>query len=267
MHPTNCLNCGSNLGSGYKFCATCGQKAATHRLNFHEIVHDALHYITHADKGIFHLVGQLARRPGTVAREYIDGKRTKYFKPVNFFLIVGTLLVFMATTFHLADETNVIRMEAVAARTKDPALQKQLYGIAKRVRNVSHYTGRYSNVVNMLATPLFAFIFWLFYKKERYSYIEHLVATMFILSFSMLCYSLLLVPWQSKLTTSGLSWMFMIVYFTFEMLYRSFAYYHFIGKKGFWAYLKALSVSLLIVLIWVGGCYLLIDQYIKTGFH
>ncbi len=53
MHLTNCLNCGSNLGSGYKFCATCGQKAATHRLNFHEIGHDALHYITHADKGIF----------------------------------------------------------------------------------------------------------------------------------------------------------------------------------------------------------------------
>jgi hypothetical protein len=66
MRPTNCLNCGSGLGAGYKFCATCGQKANTHRLSFHEIGHDALHYVTHADKGIFHLIKELARRPGKV---------------------------------------------------------------------------------------------------------------------------------------------------------------------------------------------------------
>src|SRR5688572_5577066 len=104
MHPTNCLNCGSGLGTANKFCASCGQKANTHRLSFHDLGHDALHYITHADKGIFHLIKELARRPGTVAREYIDGKRAKYFKPINLFLIVGTILVFMTTTFHLIDE-------------------------------------------------------------------------------------------------------------------------------------------------------------------
>jgi hypothetical protein len=267
MHPTNCLNCGSHLGTGYKFCAACGQKANTHRLSLHEIGHDALHYVTHADKGIFHLIKELALRPGRVAREYVDGKRAKYFKPVNFFLIVGTLLVFMATTFHLTDETRFKQMEAAVAKVKDPVLQKKLYGIAERGRNVSHYLGKYYNVINMVATPLFALFFWLCYKKARYTYIEHLVATMFILSFSMLCYSLLLVPWQKKLTMSGISWMVMLVYFTFEITYRSFAYYHFIGRKGVGAYFKALGVSMLIVIVWAGGCYLLIDRYIRTGFQ
>jgi hypothetical protein len=266
MHPTNCLNCGSGLGAGYKFCSTCGQKAHTHRLSFHEIGHDALHYVTHADKGIFHLVKELARRPGTVAREYVDGKRTKYFKPVNFFLIVGTILVFMSTTFHLMDEKRLKEAEAAVAQIKDPVLQKRLYGIAERSRNVAYYMGKYAHVMTMLATPLFAFFFWLFYKKERYTYIEHLVASMFILSFSMLCYALLLVPWQSRITTSGTSWLFMGVYFTFEMLYRSFAYYHFIGKKGVGAYFKALGISLLAVILWVGGCFLLINHYIWNGF-
>ncbi len=63
--------------------------------------YDTPHYIIHADKSIFHLVGELALRPGAVAREYVEGRRAKYFKPVSFFLIVGTLIVFMATTFHL----------------------------------------------------------------------------------------------------------------------------------------------------------------------
>jgi hypothetical protein len=266
MHPTNCLNCGSNLGPSYKFCAVCGQKAATHRLSFHEIGHDALHYVTHADKGIFHLIGQLARRPGTVAREYIDGKRAKYFKPINLFLIVGTILVFMTTRFSMVDFTRVKSIEVAAARAKDPAKQQYLYGIAKRVRNVTLFMSKYSNVANMLATPLFAFIFYLFYKKQRYSFLEHLVASMFFISFSMLCYSLLVVPWQSKLSTSKTSSIILLLYLLFDLLFRGMAYYHFICKKGFWQAMKAIGVSLLAMLIWVSCSILLVDQYIKTGF-
>lgn len=266
MHPTNCLNCGSNLGSGYKFCTTCGQKAATYRLNFHEIVHDALHYITHADKGIFYLIGQLARRPGTVAREYIDGRRTKYFKPINFFLIVGTILVFMTTKFHIVDLARVKNIEAAAARVTDPAKKQYMLVVAKRAEKISQFMGKYSNVANMLATPFFAFIFYMFYKKQRYSFLEHLVASMYFISFSMLCYSLLIVPWLGKLATSRSSWGILFIYFTFEMVYRGLAYCHFIGKRDFWHVLKAIGVSLLTVIIWVLGCFVLIDRYIMTGF-
>lgn len=266
MHPTNCLNCGSNLGTGYKFCATCGQKAATHRLNFHEIVHDALHYVTHADKGIFYLIGQLARRPGTVAREYIDGRRTKYFKPINFFLIVGTILVFMTTTFHVVNLAQIKNIEAAAAQAKDPVRKQYLYVVAKRAGHVSQFMGKYSNVANMLATPFFTLIFWLFYRRQRYSYLEHLVACMYFISFSMLCYSLLVVPWLGKLASSRVSWVILFTYFSFEMTYRALAYYSFIGKRGFGQVMKAIGVSLLAMVVWVGGSFLLIDQYILNGF-
>lgn len=266
MHPTNCLNCGSNLGSGYKFCATCGQKTATHRLNFHEIVHDALHYVTHADKGIFHLIRELAWRPGKVAREYIDGRRAKYFKPVNFFLIVGTLLVFMTTTFHIVDLARVKDIEAAAARTTDPVKKQYVLGVAKRAGHMSLFMSKYSNIANMFATPLFAFIFWLFYKKQRYSYLEHLVTCMYFISFSMLCYSLLVVPWESTFSTSKMPWIILLIYFVFETLYRSMAYYHFIGKKGFWQAMKAIGVSLVAMLVWVAGSLLLVNKYIMTGF-
>lgn len=266
MHPTNCLNCSSGLGTGYKFCPTCGQKAATHRLNFHEIAHDAVHYVTHADKGIFHLLRQLARRPGTVAREYIDGKRTKYFKPINLFLIVGTILVFMTTRFHMVDFARVKNIEAAAARTKDPVKQQYLYKLAKRAGNVSHFMGKYSNVANMLATPLFALVFWLFYRKQRFSFLEHLVASLYFISFTMLCYSFLVVPWQSKLAYSKASWIILLVYFLFEMFYRGLAYYHFMGKKGFGQAMKAIGISALGMLIWIIGGFVLINKYITDGF-
>jgi hypothetical protein len=261
MHPTNCLNCGSNLNS-YKFCPVCGQKAATHRLSFHELWHDLLHYFTHADKSIFRLVGALAVRPGVVAREYVEGKRVKYFKPVNFFLVVGTILVLMLAWFHLPSEEMIINMQHAAAKIRDAKEQKLVIERVERMQQVYHYATKYSNVMNMLITPLFAFIFWLFYKKARYSYIEHLVASMFFISFIMLFNSLLIVPWQNK-TSLSTGWIFFLVT---DIIYRSLAYRQFMGKKGIGPLLKALGVSVFALFVWFVISYFLLQQYIMTGF-
>ena len=261
MHPTTCLNCGSNL-NGFKFCPVCGQKAATHRLNFHELWHELVHYFTHADKSIFNLVGALAVRPGVVAREYVDGKRVKYFKPVSFFLVVGTVLVLMLTWFHLPNQAAVMNMEQGAAHIKDVKEKKQFLEVAERMKQVYHYVTKYANVLNMLITPLYAFIFWLFYKKERYSYIEHLAASIYFISFIMLFNSLLIVPWQSKTSFAQSGIFFLIT----DIVYRSFAYRQFMGKKGIGPLLKAVGVSLFTVIIWFAISGLLVQTYLTTGF-
>lgn len=107
MYSTNCLNCGSAFTPDAKYCAACGQKAATHRMHFHDIWHDLIHYFTHADKGIFHLLKDLATKPGLVAREFVEGKRQKYFRPLNFFLIVAGLVVFMTSMLGKSTASSV----------------------------------------------------------------------------------------------------------------------------------------------------------------
>lgn len=267
MHPTNCLNCGSSLDTGYKFCSICGQKADTHRLSLHEIGHDALHHLTHADKSIVNLLRHLAVRPGVVAREYVAGKRLKYFKPVNFFLIVGGILVFMTTYFHLANDTAINKIEQAAARAKDPVERKLLYGQAERTTKATHYMTRYANVMNMLITPLFALILWLFYRKAGYSFIEHLVANMYIISFIMLCYSLLIIPWQKLLSMDVTGWIFLIAVIIFQAIYGAVAYYQFISRKGVGHFFKAMFAYLLAMIIWSVGSSFLVYLYIRTGFR
>lgn len=267
MHPTNCLNCGSSLGITQQFCATCGQKAETHRLNLHEIIHDALHHLTHADKSILSLLRQLALRPGVVAREYVAGKRVKYFKPVNFFLIVGGILVFMTTYFHFANDTAIRKIEQAAARAKDPVERKQLFAQVERTENTTHYISKYANIMNMLVTPLFAFILWLFYRKAGYSFIEHLVANLYFVSFTMLCYALLMVPWQKLLSMNITGWVFLIAFILFQAVYGAVAYYQFINKKGAGYFLKALGAYLFAVLLWIVGSSWLVYLYINTGFQ
>lgn len=265
MHPTNCLNCEAELHAGFKYCAKCGQKASIHRLSFHDLGHDVLHYLTHADKGIFHLVRELAIRPGVVAREYMAGKRTTYFKPVNFFLVVAGILVFMTSYFHYIDESFVKDLENKATQVQDPVVRPQMISMVERIKHVNHGFSKYSNVVNMFSTPLYAAIFWLFYRR-RYSYIEHLVANMYFMGFTMLFFSLLLVPWQKPLLSTGSPWLYMSILFSFEVIYRSIAYYRFIDKKGVWPFLKALGVAIVTVVVWVGGSFVLVQHYIMTGF-
>lgn len=74
-----CKNCGTAFEG--KFCPNCSQKAATHRLTLGHFIHETTHALTHTDKGILLLIKELFVRPGIVAREYVEGKRKKYFNP------------------------------------------------------------------------------------------------------------------------------------------------------------------------------------------
>ena len=126
---------------------------------------------------------------------------------------------------------------------------------------------KYSNVVTMLLTPLFAFILWQFYKKAGYSFIEHLVANMYFSSFTMLCYALILVPWQKQLVMNITGWIMLLVFIIFQIVYGSIAYYQFINRRGTVPYLKALGVYSFTILLWAVGSSSLVNWYIKSGFR
>jgi hypothetical protein len=263
----NCLNCGTSLSAGQHFCAQCGQKAETHRISLHEITHDAIHYFTHADKGIFHLVKALSKQPGKVAREYIEGKRMKYFKPLNFLLIVAGIVVFMTSALHKEYPRPANRSGgARTSATYDQAMMEQYKQMGVRAAKASKFTAKYSNVINMLATPIFAGFFWLFYSRGRYSYLEHLVANMYFVPFIMLAYAFIIVPLQRLHSSYNIFMWALYAFFAFEIIYRGIAYYQFMDKKGKWYLAKAIGVSLLGSGIWIMLTSGLIRYYIRNGF-
>lgn len=261
----NCLNCNEPLGSKEKFCSSCGQKAAIHRLTLHDLLHDTIHYFTHADKGIFHLLKELARRPGIVARGYVTGARKKYFNPINFLLIVAGITVFMTAIFYNPANAGRRRQssnQTSVAKPPTPEERKMQAEMRKRGANVGKFFAKYSNLVTILATPLFAFFFWLFYLKGQFNYTEHLIANMYFVGFIILFYGLLFVPLLSVLSDFVL-----IIFFIFESIYRGIAYYQFIGRKGGWPLTKALFISFLLAGVWIAGTGFVVRVYIETGFN
>lgn len=266
MTASNCANCEQEIMEVQHFCSNCGQKAHLHRLSWHDITHDAIHYFTHADKGIFHLLLQLATRTGTVAREFVRGKRKKYFPPFNFFLVVAAIYVFMSTFGNkTAVPADTIKEHPELNYIADPVKREHVLHIYERAATARSFMNKHSNTVAMLALPLIAFIFWLFYRRAGYNYIEHLVSNMYMSGFTLLCQVIVFIP-LGKLFHVNNSNYILIAFFIFQLIYFTIFYYRFINRSTTAAGFKAFFVSLFTILFWVmltGG---LIRAYITTGF-
>jgi hypothetical protein len=87
-----CRNCGSALRT--PFCAQCGQKAAR-RFEWRDIGKESWERLRVFELKSIRTVGRLVVAPGTVAREYVMGRRTTYMHPLSLLVVLVALLVLM----------------------------------------------------------------------------------------------------------------------------------------------------------------------------
>ena len=89
----NCLNCGALLQGPY--CHACGQYADDHHRSILHLAWEAIEGFTHLDGRLAKTLPALLLRPGALARDHIEGRRTRHVPPFRLFLIC--LLIFMVS--------------------------------------------------------------------------------------------------------------------------------------------------------------------------
>lgn len=107
-HEGACLNCGTVLIGSH--CHGCGQHAHVHRTMgafLHDLAHGALHF----EGKLWRTLPMLFFKPGTLTREYVDGRRASYVSPIALFLFA----VFMM--FATLQISNAIDTEPTAEVT------------------------------------------------------------------------------------------------------------------------------------------------------
>ncbi len=104
LHSGNCLNCNTPYTKNNFHCSVCGQRTSTHRFSLKSIfAHDFIHAIFHLDKGFFSTLKNLFTQPGVVVKEFLEGKRVKYF---NYF----TMILVLITVGHLLNLNSPIKL-------------------------------------------------------------------------------------------------------------------------------------------------------------
>lgn len=254
----NCLNCNTVLVLEQNYCSNCGQKVPTHRLDLHDISHDAVHYFTHADKGIFQLLKALITKTGLVAKEYVEGKRKKYFPPLNFFLIVAAIYVLVSSNLQLNQQlTTATRYQTQQANHTKTLTTEQQEAI-KKAAPVSRFFAKYSNFVAMFAAPFISLFIWLIYFRGAYNYTEHLVANLYLIGFTNLVRAVLFTPAIALLDIPASAKTAQLVFVSFEIIYRSIFYYQFMGQYNNTGKLKSVGVAFLTQIFWWAFIYTII---------
>jgi hypothetical protein len=151
---TTCLNCSSMLTD--KYCPHCGQKATVKRLGWHTIAEEILHFFTHIEHGFLQTTWLLITRPGLLNKNYLDGKRKSYHKPISFLLIWITIFLL---AYHFVNKfTHYENLNTETAFSNDPAVTAMIT--------------KYRSLIEILILPVTCFIAWLIIARPKLNYVE-----------------------------------------------------------------------------------------------
>jgi hypothetical protein len=220
-----CLNCDLVLEPNRRFCGHCGQKTNQHRLTISHILHEVVHFFTHADIGILHLYREMALRPGQVIQEYIEGRRKRYFNPLSFFMICISVSTFIS---HWLGSHGFGDL-----------------GLDKNQQQMTQAASQYNNWLMGLSAPVSSiFSTWLF-RKKGYNFAEHLVFQLFVGGFALLPFLLVFVPLSLlKVGSAGLT-----LYMLVAIGVNSWAYIDFFKPPKWKAAVKSLMIFLLVQIL------------------
>ncbi|SDQ71311.1 Protein of unknown function [Flagellimonas zhangzhouensis] len=202
------------------------------RLNFKQLLSDLWVSITNTDQGVLHLIKHLAYRPGKVAREYISGRRKRYFNPFNYLM----LTVAVALYFILQFEATALDYSTIDADNSE----------------LLQFAFKYFNVFILLMWPIHGLLIWLFFLGHKTNYVENLTLTAHLSGQTMLYYIVAFILFM--LMPSLLGAMGIIIGILISIWYVV-AILQFYQTKSFVSILKILIIITLTNLISQGIIY------------
>jgi hypothetical protein len=131
LATTACLNCGAAVPLA--FCPRCGQKAHVHRSLLH-MGEEFLHSLVHFDGKLWRTLPMLVFRPGTLTRDYIQGRRARYVAPVALFLMTIFLMFLLFGLLPAPDvQETIVPRDPAAAAARLPEAEQALADIGRQI--------------------------------------------------------------------------------------------------------------------------------------
>ena len=112
-----CTNCQTPLSGS--FCGNCGQKNTSFTRPIWFLLADLTEDIISKDSKLFRTIGHIIFWPGSLTRDFMDGKRARFIPPIRFYLLC-TLVFFI--TLAVAD-VAILKIEFIQ---KEKPAEEQL---------------------------------------------------------------------------------------------------------------------------------------------
>lgn len=167
-----CKNCAHEYEG--KYCPQCGQRAKVKRITTKAVFEEIRERLLHLDSGFLFTFLQLVRRPGAAIREFIEGKRAPYTKPIKFMLWATAINLLV---MHLTG----LDEEIIHAVTEQQAQQPVSAEAKAFQEGLTRYINEHPALVLLLMIPNISLCSWLLFRKEQYNYAEHVVLNAYLM--------------------------------------------------------------------------------------
>ena len=172
-----CLNCGTELMGN--FCHNCGQQKISPGISVKNSFDEYFYKSIYWESSFSYTVKELFLAPGNFVRNFINGKRKDYVKPVGFFLMTVSFFILM---FHFFSEGHFSYMKTTFIGEET---QEMIDG------NISTNDFRQLlvsrlNYLMFILPPVLALIHTLVFRNKDVGYGERLAFYLYILGFGAL---------------------------------------------------------------------------------
>ena len=194
---SHCQNCGEPLTG--PFCAACGQRDEARILPLKHLLHEVFHEIVHLDARFFRTLLALVR-PGALTREYLEGRRARWFPPFRLYLLVS--LAFFAAA-SLGPTTKDFRITfnepaQVSVGAGKPIAQAPPSRLQQRAEAINRNPGPFLAKlmawlprVFFLLLPCFALLLKLAYLRTRTLFAVHAIFSLHEHAFGFLLFTVI----------------------------------------------------------------------------
>jgi hypothetical protein len=215
MHARHCLNCGNAIIERQRFCPECGQRTDTARLSVADVGRDLMHSFVNIERSLISFAWALLTRPGVVAREYVEGKRRRYYGPF------ATLTVIVGAT---ALAINLSGYQVLAQDGFDRAPTDLLQ--------------RHFNLLLLAQLPLLGCTCLALFRSARLNLFEHMVLAAYALSVRA-AFLLLVIPFSILTSNASPSPLSVTLFWTTWFAYFGWAGTQFYGGPRGWSWVRA----------------------------
>ena len=232
MAEGRCLNCESTVPEAARFCPTCSQRADTARLSFTDMARDLLHTFVNIERGPVVFAWALLTRPGGIAREYVEGRRRRYYGP---FATLAVLVGMAALALRLSG-VQVLSQE-MSATSATTLLQ------------------RHFDVVLLAQLPLLGVVCSLLFRDAHLTLPEHMVLAAYALSVRAVALIVVLPIPLSNATSAPTFWQNSAFWVAWYLYFGWAASQFYVGMR--WSWLRGMLVAaighVLILAVLIGG--------------
>ena len=254
-----CPTCGQQFIGSY--CVACGEKRVSHHdFSTRHFIEESVEGVTHFDNKFFRSIRDLLLRPGLLTKNFEEGRKVKFMKPMQLFIVCNVLF------FLLVGGTNLfaVQLNSYLGSAKDALFDTRSYFTQKfgTGADLPQLTAVFqekmasqSKSFIILFIPFFALACALFFYRRRKPLALHLVFAThffsFLLIFFTLFYLLFELPnkWLFHLSSASFNTFGTFFNFTALVVYFTLAVRRYYRIKWWWAVITAISAGIIFILL------------------